>query len=108
MSWTLKSDIVARKVCALLNMMGRLEYRACVPATAPGFEPKLWSKSSLSAGYISRASAKLPLVGTVGPWRPASSNDYFRELRGADKEADLLEGDLIFGTAEVARVIRKF
>ncbi|HVC71712.1 MAG TPA: NAD(P)/FAD-dependent oxidoreductase [Acidimicrobiales bacterium] len=67
-SWTLKSDLVARYVCRLLNHMDEFGYDSCTPlepdSTAPRF-PYL----DLSSGYVQRSGTSFPKQLSKAPWR---------------------------------------
>lgn len=67
-SWTLKIDLVSRRMCRMLNHMRRRGYAYCVPAApGPGIERR--PLLDFSSGYVERAAARLPGQGSRRPWR---------------------------------------
>jgi hypothetical protein len=67
-SWTLKCELIAQRVCRLLNYMDRHGYAECRPAqpdAAVGVEPVL----TLTSGYVRRAQETLPRQGVEKPWK---------------------------------------
>jgi monooxygenase len=66
-SWTLKSDLVGRYVCRLLNHMDQRGYQICTPLEpdTPEREPII----DLQSGYVLRSVAALPKQGPAAPWR---------------------------------------
>ncbi len=67
-SWTLKSDLVARYVCRLLNHMAAHGYRAATPRPPAGTEATV-PLVDLRSGYVLRSIDKLPKQGPAAPWR---------------------------------------
>lgn len=67
-SWTLKSDLVARYVCRLLNHMAEHGYRMSTPAPPVGTEATV-PLVDLRSGYVLRSIDKLPKQGAAAPWR---------------------------------------
>jgi cation diffusion facilitator CzcD-associated flavoprotein CzcO len=67
-SWTLKSDLVARYVCRLLNHMAAGGYRKVTPHPPAGTEATV-PLVDLRSGYVLRSIDKLPKQGPVAPWR---------------------------------------
>jgi monooxygenase len=67
-SWTLKSDLVARYLCRLLNHMTGHGNRFCVPAPPAGTAATV-PLVDLQAGYVLRSIEKLPKQGPATPWR---------------------------------------
>jgi hypothetical protein len=67
-SWTLRSDLVARYVCRLLNEMDRRGYRVCLPRLAPGETLSDETVFPLDSGYVQRARDRLPRQGRKRPW----------------------------------------
>ncbi|WP_430636552.1 flavin-containing monooxygenase [Sphingomonas hankookensis] len=67
-SWTLKIDLVSRRMCRMLNHMRRHGYDICMPA-AP--EPDVERRPLLdfSSGYVRRAADSTPAQGSRAPWR---------------------------------------
>lgn len=66
-SWTLKSDLVARYVCRLLEHMDARGYRVATPRApkSSAVEPFI----DLQSGYVKRSLDMLPKQGTSAPWR---------------------------------------
>ncbi|MPZ81743.1 MAG: NAD(P)-binding protein [Actinophytocola sp.] len=67
-SWTLKSDLVARYVCRLLNHMAAHGYRTSTPEPPAGTEATV-PLVDLRSGYVLRSIDKLPKQGPAAPWR---------------------------------------
>jgi monooxygenase len=67
-SWTLKSDLVSRYVCRLLNYMERHGYRQCTPRNRDPDIVRL-PAVDFTSGYFQRAMDKLPRQGSRKPWR---------------------------------------
>jgi cation diffusion facilitator CzcD-associated flavoprotein CzcO len=66
-SWTLKSDLVARYVCRLLEHMDARGYSVATPLApkSSAVEPFI----DLQSGYVKRSLDRLPKQGTSTPWR---------------------------------------
>ncbi|MGB5951360.1 MAG: SDR family NAD(P)-dependent oxidoreductase [Ornithinimicrobium sp.] len=65
-SWTLRSDLVARYLCRLLDLMDRRGYAVATPnAAPPGPRRPLLN---LKAGYVMRRLDRLPQLGQRRPW----------------------------------------
>lgn len=67
-SWTLRSDLVARQVCRLLNRMRRLGATSCRP-TPPADDAVRLPLLDFSSGYVRRALDSMPKRGVRMPWR---------------------------------------
>ena len=67
-SWTLRSDLIARFVCRLLNHMTQHGLRQCTPTLTDASMP-LEPWSDFSSGYIQRAAHLFPKRGTRPPWK---------------------------------------
>jgi monooxygenase len=67
-SWTLKSDLVARYVCRLLNHMAAQGHTAAIPRPPAGTEATV-PLVDLKSGYVMRSIDKLPKQGPAKPWR---------------------------------------
>ncbi|KQN91977.1 FAD-containing monooxygenase EthA [Sphingomonas sp. Leaf67] len=67
-SWTLKVDLVSRRMCRVLDHMRRRGHDYCVPA-APGAGIERRPLLDFSSGYVQRAEARLPGQGSRSPWR---------------------------------------
>ncbi len=67
-SWTLKSDLVGRYVCRLLNYMDKHDKTHCVPRLK---NPKMETISAIdfSSSYVLRALDYLPKQGAKFPWK---------------------------------------
>jgi cation diffusion facilitator CzcD-associated flavoprotein CzcO len=94
-SWTLKSELIARKVCRILNHMRdrRLDIVMPVPPDDVGATRPL---IDLNSGYVQRAAGQIPRQGSRKPWRVYQS--YLRDLL-ALKLAPLRDGALRFARA---------
>jgi cation diffusion facilitator CzcD-associated flavoprotein CzcO len=94
-SWTLKSELIAQKVCRILNHMRdrRLDIVMPVPQDDVGATRPL---IDLSSGYVQRAAGQIPRQGSRKPWRVYQS--YLRDLL-ALKLAPLRDGALRFARA---------
>jgi monooxygenase len=67
-SWTLKSELICRYVCRLLNHMRKTGMRQCTPRLRDSsFEPMPFL--DLTSGYIQRAIDRFPKQGSRTPWR---------------------------------------
>ena len=67
-SWTLKSDLVGRYFCRLINHMDKHQYHYCQPILPTGgmeAEPFI----NFTSGYITRASHRMPKQGRDKPWK---------------------------------------
>lgn len=76
-SWTLKCELIAQRVCRLLNYMDRHGYVECRPAqpdATVGVEPVL----TLTSGYVRRAQETLPRQGVAKPWK--SYQNYLKDF----------------------------
>jgi hypothetical protein len=67
-SWTLKSDLVARYVCRLLNHMAAQGFASATPRPPAGTEATV-PLVDLKSGYVLRSIDKLPKQGAAKPWR---------------------------------------
>ncbi len=67
-SWTLKTELIARYVCRLLEHMDRHGHRVCMPVLPDG-DLQDESLLDLQAGYVLRAQHKLPKQGSRRPWK---------------------------------------
>lgn len=74
-SWTLKVDLVCEYTCRLLNYMDENNYTKVVPTDDEGVETEGHAMDELKAGYIQRASDRLPPKGKKDPWKV--TNNYF-------------------------------
>jgi monooxygenase len=77
-SWTLKCELIAQRLCQILNYMDRHAYTQCTPRLrdqAIAEEPML---VDLTSGYVQRARAIMPRQGSSAPWR--MYQNYLRDL----------------------------
>lgn len=78
-SWTLKCELITRRVCQILNYMDRHAYTQCTPRLqqdhAIAEEPMLME---LTSGYVQRAREMLPRQGSDDPWK--MHQNYLRDL----------------------------
>lgn len=76
-SWTLRSDLVARYVCRLLDFMRQIGAVACTPTppTSSVRAPLL----DLTSGYVTRGKDLMPKSSDEDPWR--LHHNYLRDLR---------------------------
>ncbi|MBB1159302.1 flavin-containing monooxygenase [Amycolatopsis dendrobii] len=67
-SWTLRSDLVSRYVCRLLNHLSRNGFDICVarPPAIPSARRR--PVMDLTSGYLTRAASVLPRQGDRRPW----------------------------------------
>ncbi len=105
-SWTLRSDMIARYVCRLLNYMDETGVRQCTPrlrASDQGMNGKAFiDPEDFAPGYIRRGAPRLPKQGDREPW--TNCQDYYRE-RDTLVDAPFDDGVLVFDNpAEKARV----
>ncbi len=75
-SWTLKSDLVGRYVCRLINYMDKHDKKQCVPRLKnPSMETI--QVIDFSSGYVLRALDRLPKQGSSFPWK--LDQNYFKD-----------------------------
>jgi monooxygenase len=67
-SWTLKSDLVARYVCRLLNHLAATGQHRATPHPPAGTAATV-PLVDLKSGYVLRSVDKLPKQGAAAPWR---------------------------------------
>ncbi|WP_370936369.1 flavin-containing monooxygenase [Amycolatopsis sp. cg13] len=67
-SWTLRSDLVSRYVCRLLNHLSRNGFDACVPLPPAIPDATRRPIMDLTSGYLTRAASVLPRQGNRRPW----------------------------------------
>ena len=76
-SWTLKSELIGRYICRLLNYMDRHGYARCTPRQSDHLlaeDPVV----PLTSGYVQRAVHTLPRQGSHKPWK--MYQNYVRDL----------------------------
>ena len=76
-SWTLKADLTAEYLCRLLDLMGRRGMRQCTPSSPHPSSPRA-PFLDFSSGYVTRAAAEFPKLGSTTPWR--LHQNYLRDL----------------------------
>ncbi len=77
-SWTLKCELIAQRLCRLLNYMDQHAYAQCTPRLrdhAIAEEPML---VDLTSGYVQRALDTMPRQGPSTPWK--MHQNYLRDL----------------------------
>ncbi len=98
-SWTLKIDLVSRRLCRMLNHMRRKGYAVFEPARpAADVEPR--PMLDFNSGYVNRAQAMLPKQGDRTPWRVRQN--YLLDL-WAFRFSRLKDGVLVFRHASRER-----
>jgi cation diffusion facilitator CzcD-associated flavoprotein CzcO len=82
-SWTLRSDMIAKFVCRLLDYMDDQEAAVVTPELRPGdvdMELLPWvDPEDFNPGYINRSLHLLPKQGDRDPWR--HTQDYWNESK---------------------------
>lgn len=83
-SWTLKAELTAQRVCAILQHMDRTGAQQCTPQPPAGLRRGPYR--GLTAGYVLRAARQFPPGGDQGPWRSTHSYlaDAFASLEPVD------------------------
>jgi monooxygenase len=89
-SWTLRSDLICRYVCRLLNKMTETSTIQCTPRLRPSDQnmaPRPYI-DDFSSGYIQRVLPLLPMQGDRAPW--VNTQDYSKDksLIGTDPVDD--------------------
>lgn len=77
-SWTLKCELIAQRLCRVLNYMDRHAYTQCTPRLrdhAIAEEPML---VGFTSGYVQRASDMMPRQGPSNPWK--MHQNYLRDV----------------------------
>jgi monooxygenase len=77
-SWTLKCELIAQRLCQVLNYMDRHAYTQCTPRLRDqtiAEEPML---AELTSGYVQRARDMLPRQGPGNPWK--MHQNYLRDV----------------------------
>jgi cation diffusion facilitator CzcD-associated flavoprotein CzcO len=77
-SWTLKCELIAQRLCRVLNYMDRHAYTQCTP--------RLWDHTiaeeamlvELTSGYVQRAHDTMPRQGPSDPWK--MHQNYLRDV----------------------------
>jgi cation diffusion facilitator CzcD-associated flavoprotein CzcO len=76
-SWTLKCELIAQRLCRVLNYMSRHAYIQCTPRLRDDTiaeEPML----ELTSGYVQRAREMMPRQGSSNPWK--LHQNYLRDV----------------------------
>ncbi|WP_116199349.1 flavin-containing monooxygenase [Amycolatopsis circi] len=96
-SWTLRSDLVSRFVCRVLNHLSRNGFDTCVPHSPATPATRRRPIMDLTSGYLTRAASVLPRQGDRRPW--LMRQNYV--LDAADLRLSRVDdGVLRFGRAE--------
>ena len=72
-SWTIRSDMIAKFVCRILNEMDKKGRRIVVPKFRDDDAVTNESVMPLASGYVERAKAALPKQGKRRPWDASTS-----------------------------------
>ena len=98
-SWTLRSDLIARFVCRLLNYMDEAGVRQCTPRLRPedqAMEAKPFiDPADFAPGYMRRGTGRLPKQSDREPW--INNQNYYLEkdvLPEVSFEDGVLEFDI--------------
>lgn len=89
-SWTLKSELIARFACRLVERVQRAGAPSATPV-APTVPMRTVPLLNIDAGYVRRAGPRLPKAGDTSPW--VLHQNYFsdrRELLGSDLDDEAL------------------
>ena len=76
-SWTLRADLISEYTCRLLNHMDQTGHSIAMPVAPEGMTPRPWI--DFEAGYLKRASHKLPKQGDFAPW--LNLHNYARDKK---------------------------
>jgi len=98
-SWTLRSDMISRYVCRLLNHMRKTGNDIVVPRFRPSdrdMTPRPWI-DDFSSGYMQRVMPLLPRQGDREPW--LNTQRYERDVELIDK-ADVADDVLQFTSSD--------
>ncbi len=103
-SWTLRSDMVTKFVCRLLNHMSATGADAVVPRLRPSDADMAQRPyiDDFSAGYMQRVMPLLPRQGDREPW--LNTQRYHRDLHLID-EAEIADDVLVFERAPVGSTL---
>lgn len=84
-SWTLKSDLVSKFVCRVLNHMDQQGLSVVMPQ-AEGVERvnEMTVLGGLNSNYLLRVADQLPRQGAVHPWR--NKQDYYHDQQVLAKD----------------------
>ena len=95
-SATLRSEIVARYVCRVLNHLDRTGAQVATPVPPAGVTATDESLLSLQSGYLLRSLHLMPRNGQARPWR--LDHDYLLD-RAELPTMPLEDGNLVFSKA---------
>ena len=93
-SWTLRSELVAEFVCRLVNRMGELGTRRCVPRLREQDQgmPENPMIENFTPGYMQRGMHLFPKQGDRDPWRNTQNYTLDKEIiRNAPIDDDVLD-----------------
>ena len=79
-SWTLKCELITRRVCRVLNYMDRHAYTQCTPRLRDHVSAEEPMLVGFTSGYVQRASDMMPRQGPGNPWR--MHQNYLRDVWG--------------------------
>ena len=102
-SWTLRSDLIAGFVGRLLNHMTATGMTVATPVPGPDIVPERLA-FDLSSGYVQRSADAMPKSGSRSPWK-VTANYALDTIELRFGKID--DGELRFGTARVAAVVRE-
>lgn len=94
--WVLRSEIVAKWVCRVLNHMDRTSTQQVVPLLSKQEEASMIKRpfiEGFSSGYLQRATPGLPKQGDKVPW--LNRQDYYKDRKEL-ASYDLNDGALTF------------
>jgi cation diffusion facilitator CzcD-associated flavoprotein CzcO len=77
-SWTLKCELIAQRLCRILNYMDRHAYTQCTPRIGDQVVAEEPMLVELTSGYIQRARDMLPRQGSSNPWK--MHQNYLRDV----------------------------
>lgn len=77
-SWTLKCELIAQRLCRVLNYMDRHGYAQCTPRLQDHTIAEDPMLVDLTSGYIQRARDTMPRQGPNNPWK--MHQNYLRDV----------------------------
>jgi hypothetical protein len=77
-SWTLKCELIAQRLCRVLNYMDRHGYAQCTPRLQDHTIAEDSMLVGLTSGYIQRARDMMPRQGPSNPWK--MHQNYLRDV----------------------------
>ncbi len=88
-SWTLRTDLVARYTCRLLNRMSEFGAARAMPVVSDPDMPQRPYIDDFPAGYLTRKMHLYPKQSDRDPWTASQSYSYDKKhLLGPDVEVD--------------------